>query len=291
MRFTTTDADGHFELHSCPDHESRVCACTPGNVLVATAVAERARPGPGEVRRIPEPALNTSVPIAGRVLDRSGRTLANASVSQRHANLVRAEPTWTEAGSGRFELRPPSPGTWCQSIEVRGHPAREIESPNLFAGETWDAGDVPLGEAGTLRVAVFGEQSDRHIPWIELFCRDGTTHEWNEPSPEGLASGPLEPGTHPVMPSGSKGVARARGLRYCTAAGEVPDGPLRVRLFDAAGELVSRPPALHGMGERLSFVYVAPRSHRVSAECAGQHGELALRVGSEDLARAELVRR
>jgi hypothetical protein len=313
LRFTTTDAEGRFEFLSCPAAEFRLSACPPGAVVVATATAERVHPGPEEVVLVPDPERMPCARIVGRVLAPDGRPLGSAEIHPGHADLVRAEPTRSQAESGRFELGPLVPGVWSLRIAARTFPTRSLRSHALVADETWDVGDIVLGEAGLLEVALVGApELTGEVRWLELLAPDGARRDWIEPDEGSFRSGPLEPGLYQVVPNGTVALARTpveiragehtrleleptRGTavswRYRDAGGGALEGAVDATLEDSHGTILTHPLVLRSPAGLSSSVCLAPGTYRMTASGAGRSGVLVLTVSSSPVEELELVLR
>jgi hypothetical protein len=224
-----TDADGRFEFAQCPDAPLHLTIAPPGIAAWPIAEVDNVRGGPGEITISPDPALEPSVHIRGRVLGSDGKPLANVQIIPRSSRFFGSPVLMCDAATGSFDFGPYPPGEWRLDVVAAGYPQLSTPTRNLAAGETLDLGDLQLAPGGSfvatlVRDAKVGGQ----IAWFELKDAGGQTLDLLKADGGDLRSGPLVPGTYRIL-LGTNGVFGELERDVEIRAGEVARFELNLR--------------------------------------------------------------
>jgi hypothetical protein len=204
----TTDAAGRAHFVNVPDIELRISLRAPGPHAFPRAVRHGVRARDGELVLEPDPALEPTVRLRGRVLGPGGEPFAGARLAPVNPALFYPPATTTDA-SGRFEFGPLPAGEWSIHGTAPGFPSLRSASARVATGATWDFGDLQLERGGTVvaQLTFAGVELDVR-PTIELRTANGAT----EPlalDGEQARSALVAPGRYTLVASGA-GVAEVR---------------------------------------------------------------------------------
>jgi hypothetical protein len=148
-----TDPEGRFEISGVREHGYSLLIQAPGTgQAIPRCAFDDVRPSEDEQNfRVPESAEHFAV-VRGRVIDATGRLLANAPklrlVSERSGT---ESPSW-EASTGSFLSPPLPPGAYALRVQVEG--AAELVRRVLLTGEDVDLGTLQISAGAELRVAI-----------------------------------------------------------------------------------------------------------------------------------------
>jgi protocatechuate 3,4-dioxygenase beta subunit len=151
---TSMDSDGRFYIDDCPDRPLRVVLSHQDSGWLARAIVEGVRAGGAELVLEPDPALEPSVHLRGRIVDADGQPLPGAWFRPCHAKQD-GQPLLAADVDGRFELGPYPPGEWTIRVQA-GNLCSNSPTHAFAAGETWDFGDVHAELGGQVLVELDG---------------------------------------------------------------------------------------------------------------------------------------
>jgi RNA polymerase sigma factor (sigma-70 family) len=180
----STDERGHFEITNCPNEPLHLRLYTPGATSIIVASLDNVRAGDAEIALVPDPALEPSVYLRGRILEVDGTPLGGAMFCPRFAKIANQRMLTADAETGRFEVGPYPPGEWWICAISRSGAMSPSPKHTLVAGETFDFGDVQVmrgvvvavnvscacGEPGTNTSAWLRDDSD----WTYSLTFEGT---------------------------------------------------------------------------------------------------------------------
>lgn len=151
-----TDAEGRFVIRHCQNAIHRLAVDPPANGWeVPTTAVEGVRPDSTEVVVIVSGGPRPTATIVGRVLDPSGKPVADADV---HVERVDSRATHfllhTEENTGRFEVGPLLPGMYQLIVQALRYPPIRLAAHRLDADERLDLGDLRLQESGFVVVSI-----------------------------------------------------------------------------------------------------------------------------------------
>ncbi len=146
--FQIVDDDGRFTITNCPDKALHLDV--KGNSIYPIAQVDDVRPGPKELVIEPDPALEPSIRIRGRVVDEAGHPLAAEVLPEGRFGL--SPIGHTDIETGRFEFGPYPPGEWGVFVKVDGFPKIDVPKHACAKDEVWDFGDVVVKRGATLTV-------------------------------------------------------------------------------------------------------------------------------------------
>lgn len=173
-----TDDQGRFEIANCPDVPLRVRLRAPLLGWLDAAIAENIRADAGELTLEPDPALEPSVRLSGRVVDAIGRPIGGAAIVPCNPKVA-SRPLRVADEAGRFDIGPLPAGDWTLRVIAPGLCSVSKTQPSR-AGESWDFGDVVAERGGGVLVELSGDCGSPEAPTI-VRLRDATG--WTERIP------------------------------------------------------------------------------------------------------------
>ncbi|MEO6710300.1 MAG: carboxypeptidase-like regulatory domain-containing protein, partial [Planctomycetota bacterium] len=302
MGSAQSDQDGRFEVVGCPDAPLRIEAHAPHGGYWPNAIVENVQAGAGEVVIEPDPALEPSVRIQGRIVDSSDEPLGGVQIIPFRRGSNTSPGLASDVQTGNFEFGPCPPGDWTLRIMSPGYADLVTETRALASGATWNAGDLVLQRGGQLIASVRREQGvDAPKPQFILTSEDGKQDRLRLDG-DIARSGWVASG-HYKLSIGGSGVALttqdlevradeetrvevvlrsgvAVKVHIVDASGHPPSDSVKCEISDARGRLVDAElPARSGSIEWSGRLL--PGTYRFSARHAdGRHGEIDVQVGS-----------
>jgi RNA polymerase sigma factor (sigma-70 family) len=224
-----TDADGRFEFAQCPEGPLHLTIAPPGVAAWPIAELDNVRGGPGEITISPDPALEPSVHIRGRVLGADGKPMANVQLIPRSSRFFGSPVLMCDPATGSFDLGPYPPGEWHLDIVAAGYPQLSTPTRSLAAGETHDLGDLQLATGGSfVATLVRDAKAEGQVLWFSLYDAHAQMLEPLRTDGAELRSGPLVPGKYRIS-LGTNGVFTELERNVEIRAGEVARFELNVR--------------------------------------------------------------
>ncbi|MFO0984346.1 MAG: carboxypeptidase-like regulatory domain-containing protein [Planctomycetota bacterium] len=145
-----TDRDGRFMLQNLKAVSHYVEVRISGDRL---DLKQDVRPGTAElVFRISRDHLATAS-IAGRIVDAAGDPIEGARISPQREGSVTGLIVTADL-AGRFTIGRLPAGRYRIRVDADQRPAVLAPRHDLAAGETWEAGDIVVPDAGSLEVRV-----------------------------------------------------------------------------------------------------------------------------------------
>jgi RNA polymerase sigma-70 factor (ECF subfamily) len=312
MQSATSDKTGRFEVIGCPDVPLRIEAHAPGTSFWPTAILEDVRASAGEVVVRPDPTLEPTVHIRGRVLDSDGHPLAGVQVIPSREGMHNSPILASAVDTGKFELGPYPSGDWHLRFKQAGFADVTVERRDVRAGEAWDLGDVVLQRGGTVVAHFLRSEGVAENPGYLRMSSSDRTSEWLFVDGDTARSGPVMPGRYTVWIHGD-GIA-LESQEVDVRAGEetsieIPlhtGVPVTVRFADPSdrpfdGELQVEIRAAGGVAHEFTFGphdgakqwtgHLLPGSYHVTArDDLGHHGELDVSVAAAPLEQILTVR-
>jgi hypothetical protein len=259
-------------------------------------VLEDVRASAGEVIIRPDPSLEPSVHIRGRVLGADGKPYGGAQIIPSRKEFHTSPILASDVDTGTFDFGPYPPGEWMVLVKAIGFADLRTERRNVAPGETLDFGDLVLQRGGVVVANVRRDASTASSkPWLELTNEHGR-NDWLNLDGDVARSGPLEPGHYHLSISGG-GVALAaqeldvragdetridialrRGidvrLRCVDADDHAIERDVKLDISDAHGRLIQSQVGPSTGGASWSARFVAGSYHVSASDDAGHTGAL-----------------